>query len=633
MISNKTLCYIFVILVLFFVFSRFINLDADRPLHVMAESIDEGYKSQPAKYRALFGTWYDDDSSSGLLTAPLFNLILFPVYNLLGVSLFSTRVLSAVAGIISVLLLYLILRRDDRKVALYASGLLAVNHFFFIVTRVGLPESLVIATILLSFYVVFLNETKTFNYFLGGLIMGLGFLLKVNQIYFIPAILLFLFMQLITKNIRIKHICVYLFGYGVLVFGYWLFFLSSSNPLFIPILEFIKADSPLYLFVFRIFSLFVNLFFSLPSICFLAIPTLAYLVLFRFIPLRWKSFVSYVRTLNFTEKIAFSILIGTLVGIVFSSLVPRKMSFLIIPLVIYPVLLFKQKIPYRDNHRINLLEIFIVYILFISVIVNYILLIDMPIFKQLYNVVVYNFSLTGLFYAANIQVISFLLLLFIGTIAFIVLYFKYRNSVKFRGVMIRLGIFFLIALLVLGFIKFNYHYIFEPYFYGSNIVFGVLSLLIAFLIFICLMKNPMKTGKTSLVIYVVYCVLAIVLASLIFPSFTVRDMNQRIDKWTSGGDYIIGYASHGLSFESGTRPIFFKFNPPFNKYVNYSIYDKYKPKLYLRSYPKFKQIPDSPMIDEVPYDLKYLGRYRLEPIFGFGRPREVIEVYRIVYYS
>ena len=111
----KKLRLIIILLLVVFTFSRFINLEADRPVHIFATVIDEGYKAQGAKYQVLFDTWVDDDSHSNLVIVPLYTYVLAQVYKLLGVSLFSTRILSAFAGAISVLLLYLTLRKENKN--------------------------------------------------------------------------------------------------------------------------------------------------------------------------------------------------------------------------------------------------------------------------------------------------------------------------------------------------------------------------------------------------------------------------------------------------------------------------------------------------------------------------------------
>ena len=116
------------IIVLFFILVcfltlRFVHLDADRPLHVFAHVNDEAFKTQPARYMALWETWVDDDSNSGLLLAPLYSLFVVASYKLLDVSLFSTRILSAIAGVLSIILLYVILSKENKKIAFFSSFL------------------------------------------------------------------------------------------------------------------------------------------------------------------------------------------------------------------------------------------------------------------------------------------------------------------------------------------------------------------------------------------------------------------------------------------------------------------------------------------------------------------------------
>jgi len=627
---------IIIILIIFFLFIRFINLDADRLLPVFAKVNDEFYKSSAAIYKVNFGTWLNDNGNSGLMHAPLYStMILYPIYKFLGVSLITTRLLSVLAGILSVFLLYLILRKENKKVALFAALLLSINTIFFTLNRVGLPESLVIACMLFGFYVISFNEKRTANYLLAGLIMGLAFLLKVSQLYIMPALVLFLIMQKINKKISIKHIIYFATSYGLVLLGYFIY-IKLNYPIFEPMIEFTRLINFTPLFIARPLLLLVNRFLSFPSIFFLILLTIIFFRVFGFPSFSLRGFIHYSKSISFVERVSFSWLFGIFFGVIFTSLVDRRFSSIVIPLVIYSsLLLYKKK---SSNKMINvqeknasLFETGAVFILFLSVLFNYLIVINENFFQSLSKIFLfdvfpgyYNLILNLI---KNPCFIFTTLLLLGGTSLFIISYFKLRKHVGFRIKLIKLGFFLLLSLLVLGFIKFNYLLFLDNLFKIPIWIIGTLSFVSSCWLYLKITKTPSSTSKKIFKTYFIYCITLILLFSLLFPSFSIKEASQKIDELTNEGDFIIGYYSPGLSIESHTKPLLNIFRPPFQDLINYSVYDRYKPVLYLTD-PKETYPPKK---EEIPYPLEYITTFELNPLFGFGKPQKVIELYRIDY--
>lgn len=116
---------------------------------------------------------------------------------------FAFRLPSAILGILSVYLVFLIGRRlISEQAGLIASSILAVtvNHVF--ISRIGLQESYVIFFILLTSY-FFLRALKNSNNFLwAGLFLGLAFLTKYTTLILAPIFItyLILFRRDLLKN-------------------------------------------------------------------------------------------------------------------------------------------------------------------------------------------------------------------------------------------------------------------------------------------------------------------------------------------------------------------------------------------------------------------------------------------------
>jgi hypothetical protein len=634
---NKHIKTIIIILIIAFLFIRFVNLDADRLLPVFAKVNDEFYKSSAAIYKVNFDTWLNDNGNSGLMHAPLYStIILYPIYKLLGVSLTTTRLLSVLAGILSVFLLYLILRKENKKAALFAAFLLSINTIFFTLNRVGLPESLVITSMLFGFYIISLNEKRTTNYFLAGLIMGLAFLLKVSQLYVMPALVIFLIMQKIDKKISTKHVLYFATSYGFVLLGYFIYIILNY-AVFEPIIEFTRAVNFTPLFIARPLLLLVNRFLSFPSIFFLILLTVIFFRVFGFPSFNLRGFTYYFKSISFVEKLSFSWLFGVLFGVLFTSLVDRRFSSIIIPLVIYSSLLLyknnslKKGTIIKGKNNTPLLMTGVIYILFLSLLFNYLFFINRTAYGSISKVFLFDNS-PGYFNIflnlINNPYFVFLVFLFLGgTSLFVISYLKFRKDINFRSKLIKAGFFFLISLLTLGFIKFNYYLFLETIFEISNLTIGITSFLISYVIYLKVTRKPFRTAKKIFITYCIYCIMLILLCSLLFPSYTVKEASLKIKELTNEGDFIVGYFSPGLSIESHTRPMLHTFRPPFKDFYNYSIYDKHKPKLYLTD-PKEKYPPKK---EEIPHNLEYITTFKLAPLLSFGKPRNVIDLYRINY--
>jgi len=124
---------------------------------------------------------------------PLVFLIQHFFMRIFGESRLGFRLPSALFGIASVWLLYLIGKELYSKDAgLIAAGLLAitVNHVY--ISRIGLQESYVIFFILLASY-LFLRTQKNDTYYLWtGAALGLGFITKYNTFILAPIFLTYL---------------------------------------------------------------------------------------------------------------------------------------------------------------------------------------------------------------------------------------------------------------------------------------------------------------------------------------------------------------------------------------------------------------------------------------------------------
>lgn len=114
--------------------------------------------------------------------------------NIFGPAAWAARLTSALAGLASVYLTYLIGRKlFSEKAGIFTAAFLAVNSYFVWISRVAFQESLLLAFCLASFYFFILSlENKKYYYYCAGF-LALAFLTKYTAVFLIPVYLVYLF--------------------------------------------------------------------------------------------------------------------------------------------------------------------------------------------------------------------------------------------------------------------------------------------------------------------------------------------------------------------------------------------------------------------------------------------------------
>jgi 4-amino-4-deoxy-L-arabinose transferase-like glycosyltransferase len=115
---------------------------------------DEGAWVHNARNKALFGAWRLDEWNP-VFIAPVFTGLEYVSFELFGVGIRQARLVSELAGVISVLLLGLGVRRIAGELAgISAAGLLATNYVYVMYDRAAIMEALMVALIVASWYCV-----------------------------------------------------------------------------------------------------------------------------------------------------------------------------------------------------------------------------------------------------------------------------------------------------------------------------------------------------------------------------------------------------------------------------------------------------------------------------------------------
>jgi 4-amino-4-deoxy-L-arabinose transferase-like glycosyltransferase len=169
---------------------RLVVLNADPPVRVSAALVtDEGWWAQNARQHALFGKWVMDQHNPALYVTPVYTLALRGVYEVAGVGIWQTRLVSALSGILTCLALYAGLRAVlPRRRALFPALVLALSLMGITLNRIAFTESLQLLLATLSLAAVLWAAHRPAWGVAGGIALVLAVLCKPNAAVLAPII-------------------------------------------------------------------------------------------------------------------------------------------------------------------------------------------------------------------------------------------------------------------------------------------------------------------------------------------------------------------------------------------------------------------------------------------------------------
>jgi 4-amino-4-deoxy-L-arabinose transferase-like glycosyltransferase len=142
---------------------------------------DEGLWTHGSKNRLLFGDWFLDGRAHFFLS-PVYHALSLLSFGVFGPSIASARLVSALAGVVTVGLTALLALRltGNRPVALLAGIVVAIDPWAVITSRQAMTESVLLAFVLGS--AVFLTGRKRTDLALAGVLFALAILTKLNAL-------------------------------------------------------------------------------------------------------------------------------------------------------------------------------------------------------------------------------------------------------------------------------------------------------------------------------------------------------------------------------------------------------------------------------------------------------------------
>jgi 4-amino-4-deoxy-L-arabinose transferase-like glycosyltransferase len=123
---------------------------------------------------------------------PLFPCLLAILFKIFGVGIVTLRAFTGALGVLNTLLIYLVLRKEDKALTLVCALCFAILPEAVLYSRVGFSYNLVATLVLLAVWASFryLEKGSGKYIYLTAIILGLGFISEIAAVAFLPVLLI-----------------------------------------------------------------------------------------------------------------------------------------------------------------------------------------------------------------------------------------------------------------------------------------------------------------------------------------------------------------------------------------------------------------------------------------------------------
>ncbi len=163
---------------------------ADPPWHATAGIVwhDEGGWAHNARNKALFGAWRQDDYNP-MFVSPVVTALEFVAFEAGGVGVRQARAVSEFAGILSVLLLGLAMKRVyGPATGIIAALLMATNYIWVMYTRVALLEAVMVTLVVSAFYTYCRADRSAGWSAVSGVLAIAALFAKASALFFLVSL-------------------------------------------------------------------------------------------------------------------------------------------------------------------------------------------------------------------------------------------------------------------------------------------------------------------------------------------------------------------------------------------------------------------------------------------------------------
>ena len=294
---------------------QLINLDADpSPLKRWGDLGDEGYWLHNARVNVLFGNPRLDELEMSYLGAPLFNALTNLSFKLFGISFFSGRLVSILSLWLIILMLFFMLKPQFGQMkAMVSASLFGFMHEVLMYAKWGTPVLLEMClfTAILFFY--WLGSKNSNYYYLSGFSFAFAILAKLTAILFIPALLIFVLLEVIRERISLLNFIKILSAIILILIPFIIAFVIPNYPEYVVMFKYpayTKGGFNLITFIKQIIWLpLLFKTFQYPTALFVFIAAIFYFVT-KFFSLFYTNWKKTLNELSVVEIYCISWIIG-----------------------------------------------------------------------------------------------------------------------------------------------------------------------------------------------------------------------------------------------------------------------------------------------------------------------------------
>ncbi len=217
-INNITARHFWLLLIIITILGftlRAIDLRADPPPDLswsFAPYTDESLNTYSARNFVLYGKWQTDDFLP-FVVYPLVNIINALIFKLLGIGFVQVKILSLIAGMLTIFLIALFLREETGNTSALLTGLiLSTCYPLLMYNRLGLVEPVQILFLILTglFWLKGLKRPYLMI-FSGFFAAGTVLLIKISAIFIIPTVFIMFLGEFIKYRFSRKLLPILLF--------------------------------------------------------------------------------------------------------------------------------------------------------------------------------------------------------------------------------------------------------------------------------------------------------------------------------------------------------------------------------------------------------------------------------------
>ncbi len=208
LVNAKNLSWLAVAFVILGISLRFIYLDADPHYYSWAGYItDEGRWVQNARNLALFeNLLLEKKHNIHFVVGPLFQLVNYLAFSLGGVSIFTSRLFSALCGSAALVLFWVSLRRVVTVEALLLGvTLMAFQTDLVMLSRVAVPEMAIMLFQVLIYFIIVSSNGSVIRMVFAGILLCLAVGMKLHMVMFLPIFSLIIFFMPRKNLVRGLH--------------------------------------------------------------------------------------------------------------------------------------------------------------------------------------------------------------------------------------------------------------------------------------------------------------------------------------------------------------------------------------------------------------------------------------------